>query len=76
MPVRNIIRFAGDCDCPGHREHEYRVLGWNDVGKPAVRCTDCQTTTVGPLGAARVERAGSHRQARMAADGGHPPDAE
>jgi uncharacterized Zn finger protein len=41
-------------DCGGEREH--RVLGFNSVTKPILKCEDCGNTFAGPLGAADPAR--------------------
>lgn len=57
--------------CPCSTPSSYRFVETNIVGKPIVRCLDCEETTVAPLGAFEADaRVARRRRARQVAEHG------
>lgn len=66
---RRTIDSNLDCPCP--TPSTYRFVESNIVGKPIVRCLDCEETTVAPLGAFEADpRVARRRRARQLAEHG------
>lgn len=70
MPGRTRT-IEAELSCPCGTPSKYRFVDANTVGKPVVRCLDCEATTVAPLGAFEADpRVARRRRARQRAEHG------